>query len=289
MLLRKLIFLVLLILLTTTVSAVTITTQPDKLVFDNVLINGYSEQIIKVSSDRPEPVQVSLSATEPIDSWISFEPVSASVNKDSPAEFKVIIKPTSAQLGIYQGYIIANTLSEGNEFTTAVSTALDIETTIKFTDNEITQAEIENIVIKAEQNSPIKVLVTVQNQGNIEITPFFQIDLLNSDKSQVLSSMFSQEKLILPYSTDVIELSVPDNFALGTYWAQITLFLENEWVAGKQSIKFDVVKPGTLPKEELPVYKKEPIPLSMSPVIIIVWVLILIFIVWKISKVRYKK
>jgi len=290
---KKLIFLVLLILLTTAVSAVTITTQPDKLEFENVLINGYSEQIIKVSSDRPESVRVSLSATEPINLWLSFEPVTALVSKDSPVEFKVIVNPTSAQLGIYQGYVIINTLSEGNELTTAISTALDLETTIKFTDNEIIQAIIKDVDIKAEQNKPIKVSVAVQNQGNIDITSFFQINILNSDKSIALYSSTSEKKSILSSGTENIELDIPNNLDLGAYWAEITVFLDGGWVIGKQLIKFNVVEPGTLilEEEEKETIKARPtpIPFSTSWVIIIVWVLILVFIAWKISKVKYKK
>ncbi|MBW2966203.1 hypothetical protein KY342_03820, partial [Candidatus Woesearchaeota archaeon] len=261
MVLRKFVFLVLIILLTTNVYAVTITTEPSELIFENVFINGYAEQIVKISSDRSEPVQVSLSATEPISSWVSFEPEAASVSKDYPAEFKVIVKPVSAQLGIYQGYMIINTVSEGNKFTTAVTTAFDVSTMVELTNKEIIQAVIKDIDIKAEQNSPIKVLVEVQNQGNVEITPFFQMDVLNLDKSQVLESGVTEKNRILPSSTYVIELDVLNNLALGSYWAEITLFLEDNWISGKQLIRFNVVEPGMVSLEESETIKVYPTPI----------------------------
>ena len=227
-----------------------------------ILYQQYSEKIIKVSSDRIEPVQVTLSATEPINSWLSFEPATFPINRDTTAEFNVIIEPSNAPLGLYQGYIIINTISEGNELTTAVVTSLDLETTIKITDQEITQAVIKDVVIQnIEQNNPIKVSVILENQGNIMISPFFQINILNSDKSQILKSAVSKEKTILPSVTDSIELEMPNDLGLGAYWAQITVFLEDGWITGKQLIKFNIVEPGALPSEEkpLPIFKKEPV------------------------------
>ena len=109
------------------------------------------------------------------------------------------------------------------------------------------------------------------------------------DKSKALHSSASEKKSILPFSTEIIELDIPDDLDLGTYWAEITVFLEGGWVVGKQVLKFNVVEPGTLPAEELPVFKEEAIPLAMSWAIIIMWVLVLVFVAWKISKIKYKK
>lgn len=289
----KLIFLVLFILLTTTVSAVTITTEPNELIFENVLNNGYAEKTIKLSSDSPGPVQISLSATEPIKQWVSFEPVTASVSSASPTEFKVIIKPSNAALGIYQGFLVISVVSSGSELTTSVITSIGREMKIEITDQEITQAAIKDVVIKdTEQDSPIKVSVTVQNQGNIALTPFFQINILDVTKSKILKSAISDKKAILPSSTDVIELNIPNDLALGTYWAQITASLEDNWILGKRLIKFNIVEKGTLPSvEEKPTVSKEekPIPLTLTWPVILMWLLILAFVVWTIAKKPSKK
>lgn len=277
------------ILLAATVSAVTIT--PDELSLEDVLNDGYAEEVIEVSSDSP--VEISLSATEPIDSWISFEPISASASKDFPAKFKVIIRPSGARLGIYQGYIIINTASSGNEITSSIPSATSLETTIEITDQEIIQAAVEAIIIKdVEQGSPIKVSVTVQNQGNIVVSPFFRFDTIDENKNQTLKSLISDEKAVFPSRTDIIELDVTNDLALGPYLAQITILLGEEWIIGKRSIKFNVVEPGTLhSEEEIPVISKreKPVPLSASGIVLFVWFILLLVVVRVITKHRMGK
>ena len=286
----KLIFLLLFVLLTIEVSAFTIRTEPDELVFADVLNNGYAEKKIKIFSDSLEQVQLSFSATEPIKRWVEFSPAAASISKDSPVELKVILKPSDAPLGIYQGYIVINTLSGGNEITTSLVTSITIETTVEITDQEIVQAVVQDVMIKdIEINSPIKALVTVQNKGNVALSPFCQMDILNSDKTQILKSAVSEKKAILPSSTDVIELNVPNNLPLGTYWAEITTSLE-DGIVGKRMIKFEIVEKGAVPAEEEPaVFKEEPITLGVSWIVILMWVLVLAFVVWTIAKHKPKK
>lgn len=284
----NLVLLVLFVLLAATASAVTVTTEPNEVIFENVLANGYAEKTIKIISDAP--VDVSLSATEPVKSWVSFEPVSASVSEDSPAEFKVVVQPPDAPLGVYHGYIIVNVVSGGNMLSTAIASAFDLRTTIKVTDSEIIQAVIKNVSVKdIEKGSPIKASVTVQNQGNVAVSPFFHVDLLNSDKSQVIKSAISEKKVkkvTLPFSTDVIELDVQNSLDLGTYWAEVTVFLDGGMVAGKHLMRFKVVEQGMLHVEEEPlhIFREEPVPLSLNPFVIVLWGLILLYIVWAVVK-----
>ena len=277
---------IILISLSSITYGITITTEPNELSFENVLNNGYAEKTIKIMSDSSEPLQLTLSAVDPIKEWLSFEPSSALVSADSPAEIKIIVEPVNAELGIYQGYIIINTVSTGNKLTTSIATAIDLKTTVEITDQQIMQAVINDMVIKnTELNAPIKASVTVQNQGNIAITPFFQIDILDANKEETLKSSISDKKTILPSSTDVIELDIENELGLGQYWAKATLFLEDNWILGQRFIKFNIIEKGTLPIEEEPTIKVYPtaIPLSTSWIIIVMWILILVFIGWKIK------
>jgi hypothetical protein len=278
MILRKTSMLLAFILLAATVSAVII--EPDKLVFENVLNYGYAEKIITIKS----PGSVSLSATEPINKWLSFEPVGES-------DFKVIVKPLDAPLGTYQGYIIVNTISPGNDLTTAVSTADHLKTTIIITDEQITQANVKDVVIKdIELNNPIKILVTIENQGNSYLLPYFEASILDTNKN-LLYFIASQEKTLNPSSTDIHEALIPNNLAIGKYYADVKVYAD-DMLLRKHLLSFDVVKPGSLPaeKEEISIkIHPAPVPLSVNWAVIVVWILILAFVIWKIARNRPKK
>lgn len=285
MVVKKLILLVLLILLTMAVSAITITTEPEELIFEDVLPEGYAEKTIEIKSDGPDPVQISLSATDLIRDWVSFEPASAFVSNNPPAEFKIVVEPSSADIGIYEGYIIINALSTGNEITSAVLSAISLKVRIEVTEEEITQANIRDVVIKnTKKNSPIEVMVTIENQGNKEISPFFKIDILDANKSMVIKSKESIKKRLFPFSTDVIRLDIDNDLSLEEYWAEVVIYLEDDWVLGKRLIKFSVVEKEAKYFVEKPaVFKDEPIPLGVNWVMILALVFILIFVVLKIK------
>lgn len=285
-------YFILLILLAVTVSANEINITPSKLFFDNVLMNGYAEETIRIATDSTETVQITFYASEPIKPWISFEPSFAHFNKNNPVEIKVIVKPFNNSLGKYQGFILINSLSGKSKITSATITSLTIETTVKLTDKEITQAIIDDIIVKdVEKNNPIKVLVKIKNQGNIGISPYFNIDILNLDKGKVLKSATSKEISILPFASDSIKLDLENNLNLGIYWARVSVLSEEGLFIGKQLIKFNVVKPGTLPLEEEPVYifQEEPIPLGMSGIFIVVGFVILLLIIRQIVKKNVKE
>ena len=279
-------YFILLILLAVTVSANETNITPSELFFDNVLMNGYAEETIRIATDSAETVQITFYASEPIKPWISFEPSFAHLNKNNPVEIKVIVRPSNNSLGKYQGFILINSLSGKSKITSATITSLTIETTVKLTDKEITQAIIDDIIVKdVEKNNPIKVSVKIKNQGNIGISPYFNIDLLNLDKGKVLESATSKKISILPFASDIIKLDLENNLNLGIYWARVNVLSEEELFIGKQLIKFNVVKPGTLPlEEEIIVFKEEPVPLGMSGIFIVVGFVILLLIIRQIVK-----
>jgi hypothetical protein len=272
---KKLIFLIIFLISANYVFAITITANPETIIFKNILPGGYAEQILKIRSDSINPVQITISAPESIKQWFSFEPKSASVSKEHPAEFKIILQPASnTTLGNYETYLIINTISSGNKVTSSMTTAIDIRTTIEITDTEIIQANIQDISLKdTEIGIPIKVLIEVKNEGNIELPLFTKIDVLDQDKV-ILTSLNTPEISILPSSIKII----------GKYTAQIQVY-SNEMLVGKQTLSFNVVKKGALPKEEIILQepKEKPIPLSTSMIILIIWALILIFVVYAIK------
>lgn len=283
----KLIFLVLFILLSTLISAVTITTEPEELFFENVLVYGYAEKIVKINSDSTEPIRVSLSATEPIEEWMNFESYSAYASKGSPAEFKVVVHPPEMPVGQYQGFIIINVLSEGADITTAMVTAISLEITVDVTDEQIIQARIKDVVVRdIKENNSINILVEIENEGNVDVESSFKIDILDRSKGQILKSLSSKKKRLPSSSTQDIKINIPNDLALGAYWAEIKILLDDDWIIGKRLVKFRVIEDAELPVEQEPVIlaEEEPIILSLNLVILVLWAVILIFFMWIIDK-----
>jgi len=278
-------FLILFVLLTTTVSAVAITIEPSELFFENVLNGGYAEEIIKISSDSSEPAQISLSATGFIKPWIIIEPLTASVNNASPAQFKVSVKPENASKGIYEGYIIINAVS-GNKLTGMLTTSAVLITRIKITDREIMQAIVRNLTIpNIEKGSPAKVSATIENMGNIRANIDTYVRILDKDKKIVMTQHHSQHN-IFPSAISSLDIEIPNNLETGQYWAEITILFDG-MLLRKELSSFDIVEKREQQKEAMVVFKEEPaVSLAANWPIIAVWVLVLMFIGWKIVKSR---
>ena len=280
---KSLIYALIPIFLAVTVSAIVVT--PDELLFENVLNNGYAEKTIKIKSDSQEPIEIRLSATEPLKEWLIFEPVPTSVSRNKPAEFKVILRPTNARLGTYQGYVIINAVSLGKEITGSIASATSLKTIVDITDQEITQAMIGYIIVgDVEKNKPFEFAVEIKNQGNIGINPFFQLDIMDLNKTKVLKSAKSSNKSMLPFASDVIQLDLENNLDLGVYWARISAFSEEGLFIGQQVIKFGIVEPGTPISEEKIIVFEEEVPLSFDGLLIIVSFVLMLFITRRIIK-----
>ncbi|MBD3355145.1 hypothetical protein GF361_04120 [Candidatus Woesearchaeota archaeon] len=277
--------LIIFILLVSTVSAVTI--EPSELEFENVL--DYAEKTITISSEKS--LHISLSATEPFKRWITFSPSSFNINHNSPVDVKVIVQPkNTTKTGAYQGFIVVNTISEGNEMTSSVSTAFDLRITIELTNEKITQANVKNLYVEdIEINNPVKTSIKVQNQGNIELKSFFTIEILDTSNNTIKSAQ-SEKTSILPLSTETLELEIPNNFDIGKYYANINVYA-GEMLLRKHILSFKILEKGTLPakKESVIIVHPEKIPLSTGPLIILVWIIILLFVIYKISKFKHNK
>jgi len=274
-----------------TVSA-TVTSEPNNLFFEKMLNNGYAEKSIKITTDSAKPIQIVLSATEPINKWVRFEYNSAFVSDNSPAEFKVMLNTSNASIGTYEGYIIANIISSGNDITVSIITSLDIKTTVEVTDEQIAQASVEEISFNdVEQKSPIRILIVIQNKGNIGVEAFSKINILNSDRSSILKSINSAKKKIPASSRAAVEVEIPNDLAVGKYIADINVYAD-DMILRKHSLSFNVASPGMLVKEEAKTVKLSYsiVPSGVNWTVVIAWVFILAVIGGSVAiHIRKKK
>lgn len=273
------------VLFTTTVSAAIITTEPSELFFENVLSNGYAEKIITIESDGK--AECSFSATGIIKDWISFEPETILTTETEPGKVKVIVQPpANTSLGIYEGYIIVDTVSTGSKLTGAMTVSTSLKTRIKITDREIRQAIVKNLTISdTQQGSPIKVLAAVANEGNIKANIEVYAVILDNNQEEVTSR--SNLTYVLPSAISSIDTSIPNNLEIGEYTADVTILLDG-LLLRKDLYPFKIIEKGAVPEEPV-IFKEEPaVPLAANIAIILLWVFIFLFIVWKVAKPKKK-
>lgn len=255
--------------------------------FENVLNGGYSEKIIKITTEGSEPVQIILSSTEPIKSWISIEPISIYATNNSPAEFKVIVRPVNALPGKHVGYIIIETISTGSKITGAISTSNVLKTTIEITNKEIKQVVVKNVTIKnIEEGNLIDILAITKNQGNTEANINMSVNILDKNKKEITSQ--SNHTLILPSAISSINTKIPNNLKIGQYWANITIFFDGMLLRNEVA-PFNVVEKGKMPEQEQAIFIVEPpVPLALDWITIIMGLIILAAVAFVISGSKKK-
>jgi len=285
---RKFIVLFLFILILPLASAFQITVEPSEINFKNVLPDGYAEKKIIITTDSSENIDISLAPSGIFEKWISVEPPLAAIDKNNPAEFLLQLNPQQAQLGDYQGLIVANAITGGNQFTSTVSSAASIDVTVSITKKEIIQAQVTDISISnIEKKQPINIKFYILNTGNTEISPQFQIELYDAQKN--LLDTLSQTNMFYPSSDEQeITMTFNNNYPVGEYQI-ISRVFHNDYLISQQTVPFPIVEPGNLVKEPEPAAREETIPLSTAPTMIMFLIIITIFIYFGIKRIRKKK
>jgi len=231
----------------------TIGVSPATFANDSLLPGMTYEQIIYVS--RPDPFETMPAKVEiiagDIKSWISI------VNGNEfdlpkgiqqfPMKVKVSV-PENANLGDYGGKISLTTVSPASYEANAplrsqVGSVIDIK--LKVIDKNVFSYKIQHIYIEdTPANLPIKLLVKVQNRGNVPAAP---------TKAKIsFHDMYRTQKLwegendilgrVKPFSLQDVAVGFPNKLQEGQYWADVVLF-DGDKLSHEESIVFTIVAP----------------------------------------------
>lgn len=282
---KKIILLTLILLLLPLVSAFEIYTEPEQINFNNVLINGLVEKRVKVFTDSSENIDVSLTASGPFENWITIEPFSTVTNADTPAEFQIKINPQETRLGTYQGMIIVNALYNGNQLTSAVTSATNLDFSLTLTDKEIIQAKVTDIIVKnVETSQPVNINLYLLNNGNKEINPSFEINLYDENQQNLLKSTSKNVAVIPSADEKVISFTFDNDLPIGNYKI-VSKILFNDYLLGQQTVPFKIVEPDTLPPESETINTHlEAIPLSSTSTVILVTIILAIAVYYAVKR-----
>jgi hypothetical protein len=278
---KKIIFLIVVFLLySLNAAAFDLITNPQELFLDNVLAGSTAEKSLAIRTDSVSDVQVIISPSGTIADWIEIEPNSIYVNRYNPSAVKVKVKaPDSIPLGRYEGFLVLDTISSGNQITSAMAASTNIKAVVGITDKEIIKAGIQDIKIEdIEEENPLFANITVENKGNVPIIPVISLNISN----QEIQKSFSDSIYLGPFEAKTIRLHVLNSLPKGEYNIQSSMLLNDALIKGQDS-EFKVVEQGALQKKQEPEVSSGLTLLSLSPLILMIWAILLIFVVWTIK------
>lgn len=214
------------------------------------------ETIYLVRGEPTEEIraQITIDASE-IEKWITIEKgLDFPLPKDvQQFPMKVIINvPQDAAYGNYQGYIRVRAVpseSHPGQVTTLIGARIDIDLTV--TEKGYTDFRVKGnpLIPDIEKGSPLVILMMVENIGNTQVRPSkVHLDIYDISHLNLLSSGDVNEfNSVAPFETAQVKGQMPLDLDLGEYWADITVYKEEDSV-GFYRIHFNLV-----PETEKPV------------------------------------
>jgi hypothetical protein len=152
--------------------------------------------------------------------------------------------PSNVELGEYKGEIDIRTSTAGKQgagvsVALGANVAIDLGVTeIKVSDFAIQNFQIPDVIV----GSPIKFLIKVKNDGNIDNGPTKAI--LTFFDQYHSKQLGQQEEAITEkvksFQTSSIAVEFPNNFEVGSYWADVKIYSDDK-IAANSKIFFNVI------------------------------------------------
>ena len=174
---------------------------PEELFFDNVLVGGYAEQIITITTDSETPLQVTPKVAGEIASWVSFKTTSSlEVKNNVPLSLKVILTPPpDSPIGTYSGEV---GLIFENKYAPLIgkenANMINLKTTVTLTLEKTKKLIINKIeALDTEVDHTIDFFIDVENQGNENLYAYVEVTIENKSLSENIELKPTEKKNIL--------------------------------------------------------------------------------------------
>lgn len=216
----------------------------------NLVPGSFYEQDVFLVQSHPD---VDLNAVVTVDAgkinnWIKIENGNSFVIPKDVQQFPMkvdVMVPSDAAFANYKGTITVSTSpvgvqKDGVSVTLGANIAVDLNvTSLKVSDFSIQNFQIPDTTV----GSPIKFLIKVKNDGNVENGPT-KVGLTFFD--QYHSKQLSQQEepiteKVGSFQTKDISVEFPNNLAVGQYWADVKIYSEDKTIVDSRII-FNVVK-----------------------------------------------
>jgi hypothetical protein len=238
------------------------------LVKSDRLIPGshYEQKILLLRSDPNEDLkaEITIDASE-IEKWISIEPGKEFILPKGELQVPMFVKvdvPKDAEFKNYKGYIRVRTSSveAGEKGGVAITLGARIDIDLIVVKEEIFDFLVRRISIPNLEEGlkfwrfhfpgKIKVLMLIENKGNVKIAPSkVTLNVYDLTRKNLLQSSEDKTlKKIEPFETKEILAEFPTKLGVGQYYAEIKIFKGEEISEEGQTI-FTIFERGTLPSE----------------------------------------
>ncbi|MFH1187030.1 MAG: hypothetical protein V1697_02550 [Candidatus Levyibacteriota bacterium] len=223
-------------------------------IWNDRLVPGahFEHKVTLTRSDPSESVKITIEMNAPdIESWITIDRGMEFIYPAGQQQFPInviIDVPKDAGYALYEGRmtIKASPVSSQGSVSVAIGAIADFH--LNVTGDEFSDFQVREISIPPlEEGWPLKVVVSLENIGNVKVRPsMIKLDIYDAYHNQLL------------YSKEITQFSWVDSFKVGQstgeveidlssaqYWAEYKLY-KGEEVLLTDQIKFDVHLPGTL-------------------------------------------
>ena len=221
-------------------SAVVIGANRGVLNFNNVLQNGYAQELVTFTTDTDFNVSVTGTVKGDIADWVRFDPPEKTfyISKDNPFTLAVIVEPPGdTKIDKYTGsieFLTGALAAPGGQFGTSVRTAITVNMGVQVTGQELVSCQIAGLSMEdVEEGYPIEVSGVVINNGNVRIKPEIDMEFWNQDQTKLVQTFsFTPDEQTLPTTQKRFFKSLSQKLPIGQYWVKTSAPLCGEGSAG---------------------------------------------------------
>jgi hypothetical protein len=212
--------------------------SPADLTVENLLPGGvYEKEFLLSRADLENDTNIVVEIdVEGGGDWIEVEPgIAFTIPKGQRTErVKLTVKvPEEAPLRVYEGYITVKAVTGKNASGVAVVGGVGIKVKLAVGEEKIHKLLIRNMNIpKLFEGEPIHLLLTIENQGNIEASPE-KVEIVVDDSfgNEVLKSEKTNFIKIIPGRTEELRVEFDNDLKKGNYGADVKVVFENNSLA----------------------------------------------------------
>jgi hypothetical protein len=243
----KFLYLLLILLLVPNVEAVALGVNRASLEFNDVLRNGYAEEIVTVTTDSTELVDAEVEVFGEGSEWFNFSATDFNFSKDAPYQLRVAVQPfNDTQLGTYNVNltITTGTLMHTTQGRMGTSTRASFRIPVKITvtGTERLLCTVGGVqVLDAEEGTPITVRLTLINRGNVRINPNVELEVFDQLQSKSLGTRAVEfGSRVLPTVSQEATRTFVFDLDQDQYWATVRV----PECGYSDLMTFDILEPG---------------------------------------------
>lgn len=208
--------------------------------------------LVRSDSQSPTSIQAEFRVPDKIKSWFSLDTGLSFTIPAGVSQFpvKVIVSvPDNADLGIYNGSVVFNTLpvqSEKGENQVVITVAAGVSLSITVGENVFSDYKINLVeILDIKEGEAPKIAVTMENLGNVPVSAErATFDLFDKFGNTRLG--FAQTEVlpeVPPFKTErfIVEFPLDLKLGIGEYWAEAKVY-KGGAVVGEVKTVFDVLE-----------------------------------------------